>query len=98
VNLAARGVRLADLVDPAWQRSPFGSAVLYKLGVFMCVLGVSAVHDFWLGPRATVVMERDPRSAHAERLRRTASWLGRTNALLALVLIALGVIIVRGWP
>jgi putative copper resistance protein D len=98
VNLAARGVRLRDFADPAWLHSPFGRAVIYKLGVFMCVLGVSGVHDFWLGPRATVVMERDPRSSDAERLRRAASWLGRANALLALVLIALGVIIVRGWP
>jgi copper resistance protein D len=97
-NLAARGVRLADFGNAAWLRSPFGLAVLSKLGVFACVLAISTVHDFWLGPRATAVMKADPRSAGAERLRRAASRLGRANALLALVLVGLGVVIVRGWP
>jgi uncharacterized membrane protein len=97
-NLAARGVRLSDFASAAWRDSPFGSAVLSKLAVFACVLAVSAVHDFWLGPRATLVMEQDPRSPQAENFRRAASLLGRANALLALALIALGVIIVRGWP
>jgi uncharacterized membrane protein len=97
-NLAARGVRLSDFANRAWLASPFGTAVLSKLGVFACVLLVSVVHDFRIGPRATVVMERDPRSPEADKLRRTASVLGRANALLAIILVALGVIIVRGWP
>jgi hypothetical protein len=62
------------------------------------VLLVSAVHDFSLGPRATVAIAKDPTSAEAERFRRRASVLGRLNALLALALVALGVILVRGWP
>jgi uncharacterized membrane protein len=97
-NLAARGVRLSDFANPVWLASPFGRAVWCKLGVFAGVLVVSIVHDFGVGPRATAVMERDPRSPEAEKLRKLASVLGRTNALLALVLVALGVIIVRGWP
>jgi putative copper resistance protein D len=97
-NLAARGVRLADFTDPAWRGGALGRAVVYKLALFAVVLAISVVHDFWQGPRATSVIERDPRSPEAERMRRRASLLGRANALLALWLVALGVIIVRGWP
>lgn len=97
-NLWTRGVRFGDFARPAWRASPFGKAVLWKLGVFAIVLLVSAYHDFLIGPRATRALGEDPRSALAERLRRRASLLGRLNALLALVLVAIAVILVRGWP
>lgn len=97
-NLWVRGVRLDPLLDPGWWTSPLGIAVALKLVAFSLVLVVSAVHDFVLGPKATEVMRTAPRSADALRLRRQASLLGRLNGVLALVLVALGVVIVRGWP
>lgn len=97
-NLYIRGVRLTSFVDPAWLSSDFGRTVLWKLGVFALVVAVSAVHDFILGPMATQAVTADPRSAEAEKLRRRASQLGRVNVLLALVLVALGVSLVRGLP
>jgi len=97
-NLWMRGVRFSDFVDAEWLVSPFGRTVILKLGVFAVVLVLSAVHDFWLGPRATEAIERDPRSSRADGLRRRASRLGRVNAVLALVLVALGVMLVRGSP
>ncbi len=97
-NLWARGVRSDDVLDPAWAASPFGRAVLLKVLVFSLALGVSGIHDFVLGPRATAAIQRAPRSPEADRLRRQASWLGRANVLLALCLVALGVVLVRGWP
>lgn len=97
-NLWVRGVTLAPLLDAEWWSSPLGTAVALKLSVFFIVVVASAVHDFVLGPRATEVMRTDPRSADAIRLRRQASLLGRLNGVLALVLVALGVVIVRGWP
>ena len=97
-NLWVRGVTLTPLLDPLWWGSPLGMAVGLKLAVFVLVVAVSAVHDFVLGPRATEVMQADPRSDEATRLRRQASLLGRLNGVLGLVLVALGVVIVRGWP
>jgi len=97
-NLWVRGVRFGDLVDPGWLGSPFGSAVSLKLLAFLTVLVVSAVHDFVLGPKATIAITADPTSAEALGYRRKASLLGRVNALLGLTLVALAVIIVRGWP
>jgi hypothetical protein len=45
----------------------------------------------------TKAIERDPRSTEAAALRRQASLLGRLNVVLALLLVAIGVVIVRGW-
>jgi uncharacterized membrane protein len=98
LNLWIRGVRLESFVQREWLMSPFGHAVVCKLGLFALVLVVSAVHDFVVGPRATLAVEHDPGSPAAKTLRRQASRLGRANALLALLLVALGVILVRGWP
>lgn len=97
-NLWVRGVRLSHLVDPAWHATGFGAAVMAKLAVFGVVLAVSAWHDFFLGPRAAAAVAADPTSPEAERMRKMASWIGRVNGLLALLLVALAVVIVRGWP
>lgn len=97
-NLWMRGVRLSSFGDPAWRASQLGRAVELKLAVFTVVLLMSAVHDFVLGPKATRAIVADPRSKEAESLRSTASMMGRVNMLLALLLVAIGVVIVRGWP
>ena len=97
-NLWFRGVRLSDFGRAEWLASPFGKTVVVKLGVFLAVLAISAVHDFRLGPQATRAIAADPTSVISQRARRQASWLGRLNVLLALVLIAAGVMLVRGVP
>lgn len=96
--LTYRGVEIQDLTRTEWLSGPFGRAVAWKLGVFGVILLVSAVHDFWLGPRATVELTRAPTSTEAQRLRRGASWLGRLNVALGLWALSLAVILVRGWP
>jgi copper resistance protein D len=97
-NLWVRGVRFSSFTDEAWLASSFGRAVMVKLSVFALVLVVSAVHDFSVGPRASHAIEADPRSPESEGLRKSASKLGRLNVLLALVLVYVGVVLVRGWP
>ena len=95
-NLWIRGVRLSDFGRGAWLSSAFGQTVLLKLGCFALVLVVSMVHDFSVGPRASTAIARDPQSPAAHTLRRRASLLGRVNVVLALVLVAAGVMLVRG--
>jgi copper resistance protein D len=97
-NLWMRGVRWPNLVNPEWLTSPFGKAVMAKLLLFAVVLALSAYHDFSVGPRAVVAMDRDAHSPEARRLRRRASLLGRINGLLALALVSVAVVLVRGWP
>jgi putative copper export protein len=95
-NLWLRGVRLGDFARPEWLGSPLGRIVVLKLALFCAVLLVSGAHDFVVGPRATAAIMRDPRSAQARSLRRFASVLGRTNALLALAIVFVAVMFVRG--
>ena len=101
--LYLRGVRFSDFAVVGWRTSPFGQTVMLKLGVFAAVLATSIAHDFVVGPRAARALALAgttgaPDLAQAIRLRRQASWLGRINALLALVLVALAVMLVRGRP
>jgi len=97
-NLWFRGVRPGDLIRPEWLATPFGRALGYKLAAFALVLALSVAHDFFIGPRAAIEVERDPDGARAKRLRRLASVLGRVNVLLALLIVGLAVVLVRGWP
>lgn len=97
-NLWARGVRVEDFWRADWRSSPFGRAVVLKLLAFLGVLMVSALHDFVVGPRAVLAGEHSENRAQTERLRRWASLLGRANVVLALLLVGLAVVIVRGWP
>jgi hypothetical protein len=62
------------------------------------VIALSLYHDFAVGPAATRAMQADPGSAAALTLRRRAALLGRTNALLSLVIMTLALLLVRGLP
>jgi copper resistance protein D len=97
-NLWIRGVRPGDFLRVEWLESSFGRAVVAKLLLFALVLATSVVHDFIVGPRATEAIGRNAHSPEAAGLRRRASWLGRVNVLLALLLLAVAIVLVRGWP
>lgn len=98
INLWVRGVRLPDFVDPLWLQSPFGATMVTKLALFSLVLIMSAVHDFGVGPRAIRAMEAEPGSERSRALRRQASLMGRLNAVFALLIVAMAVMLVRGTP
>jgi copper resistance protein D len=93
-----RGVRLGSFASLAWLGTAFGQIVLAKLGLFLVILVLSALHDFRIGPRATAVLERDPSSEEALRLRLRAAWMGRLNAVLGLAIVLVAVLLVRGVP
>lgn len=98
LNLWFRGIRPGNLVDPTWWSSSVGLAAGLKVVTFLLVVGVSAIHDFRVGPEATVAMETAPDAPETTALRRRAALLGRLNGVLALLLVGLGVVLVRGWP
>ena len=97
-NLAYRGFSWTDVGIGRIFQGPFGKALGIKLLVVAVILLISVVHDFLIGPRASVSGQEDPTSPRSSRLRRQASWLGRVNLLLGLIVVALGVVLVRGWP
>jgi uncharacterized membrane protein len=95
VQLGARGFAWRDLMGRLWLGSS-GAILALKLGAFLLVVALSALHDFWLGPRSTQAALADPQSPQAERWRRLASWMGRCNVLLGLLIVLLAVLYVRG--
>ncbi len=66
----------------------------YKLLAIIVMLGVSGVHDWYIGPKATAV---EAGSAEAERLRKIAGWLGRVTGVLVIVIACLAVFVARPW-
>jgi uncharacterized membrane protein len=97
-NLAYRGFDWTDLWSGRVFQGPFGLVLGIKLMLVAMVLLISALHDFLIGPRATALWQTNPASPETMRLRRQAGWIGRLNLLLALVVVALGVLLVRGLP
>lgn len=96
INLAYRGYGLSDLQSGVIFQGTFGHILLQKLIIVALILIVSLIHDFWLGPRTSALIGKDPASLEAKRYRTLASWLGRVNFLMALIVVALAVMLVRG--
>lgn len=78
-----------------WQSS-YGSILSVKVSLFVAVLIVSGIHDFWLGPKAAQLMDEEPTTNQAMKYRTATSWIGRINLLLGLAIVYFAVTLVRG--
>lgn len=78
--------------------TPYGRVLTAKVLLVVVIVALSLYHDFVVGPRAAQALEADAGSAAARAWRRRASWLGRINALLSLVVMTLALLLVRGVP
>jgi putative copper resistance protein D len=76
----------------------YGRLLETKISLVVVVIALALYHDFVVGPAATREMEVDGGSAAALALRRRASWIGRINTLLSLVIMTLALLLVRGVP
>lgn len=95
VNLAYRGWLQWEgvLASAAFWRSGPGTAFGIKLAAVVVMLGLSAIHDFHLGPAAGRL---EPGSPEALAFRRRAARLARFNAIVGFVLLIAAVRLVRG--
>ena len=75
-----------------WTEGP-GRTLALKLAFVGLMLGLSAWHDFVLGPRAG---RAEPGSPRALRLRKRAAGMARVNALVGLLVLFLAARLVRG--
>lgn len=96
MNLATHGFTWTDVWDGRMFAGHFGHILAVKLLCVSVVLALSVTHDFFIGPRATAAGQSTPGSPEALRLRRQASWMGRFNLLLSLLIVALAVVMIRG--
>jgi putative copper resistance protein D len=93
-NLYYRGLLHGSVLgNPAFWAGRWGHALAWKLGCVVVMIGLSAVHDFWVGPAAS---RQEPGSAAALRYRRWAAWIARVEALVGIVLVVAAVRLARG--
>ena len=85
-----------SLTSKRFWNGDFGETLLTKLLIFAIILIMSAVHDFYIGPKATELWQANPDSPQAKKLRKSASWFGRLNLLLGLLVVYLAIGMVRG--
>ncbi|HEY3129639.1 MAG TPA: CopD family protein [Acidobacteriota bacterium] len=95
-TLAFRGFGWRDLASESFWSGSFGQILAIKLSFVALILLFSVLHDFVIGPRASVLAQADPNSPAAARLRRQAAWIGRFNLLVALIIVWFGVMLARG--
>lgn len=96
-NLLTRWAPVDALLSAELWRSTFGVLLGIKLALVAVILLSSSVHSR-LGARATELMRTEPGSVRARRWRKTASWLGRMDAVLALAVVTIAVMLIRGVP
>ncbi|MCH9011240.1 MAG: CopD family protein [Chloroflexi bacterium] len=82
--------------------SHFVKVLQMKVGLVALIIVLSAFHDFVLGPRIARALERarsggEP-SRRLMRGRLGLVWLARFNLLLVLAIVALAIVMTRGFP
>lgn len=95
-QLIQRGFGWEDVWSGNLFTGAFGHTLGLKLFLVTIIFVISVGHDFFIGPRATTVGRSASGSPEALRLRSQASWIGRFNMLLVLIVVAFGVLLVRG--
>ena len=76
-------------------RQILGWPLMIKLCLFLGILGISAAHDFIMGPRAVALMIEDPQSDKAIKYRKRARLLGLANAAFGFLILGLGIFLVK---
>ena len=71
----------------------YGKTMSYKVILFVIILLISGVHDFYIGNKALVDLQQNQNP----KFKIIARWTGRLNLLLALIIALLGVSLSRGW-
>jgi len=94
-NVTMRGYSVGQLLNGEAFVGRWGATLALKLSFVAVIVAMSAVHDFWLGPRATRLAAESAPPEVRETWRRVASWMGRTTFLLSLAVLALAVTLVR---
>jgi len=95
-NYLFRGYKFQEFFNPDFWQAGYGYFYGMKLHLFGAVLIVSGFHDFYAGPKAAKLMEKEPQSVKTLRFRKISSWFGRLNVLLGLSLVYIAVRLARG--
>ncbi|HMB99096.1 MAG TPA: DUF4149 domain-containing protein [Balneolaceae bacterium] len=94
--LLGKGFSADQLMNIEFWRTAYGKILMSKLNIFVYVLLISAIHDFWLGPKAVRLMDEMPGDKKTERYKKITSWVGRINLVLGLIILYYASSLVRG--
>jgi len=95
-QLHVRGIEWYDLLKLETYKGPTGRLIALKLSFYTLILILQAIHDFWVGPRATHLGDEAPNSPEYRRYRYYARSIGMIVFFLSLFMALFGVMIVRG--
>jgi uncharacterized membrane protein len=98
INSGYRGVTWGSLASGAILDTSFGRLLCLKLALVGAMVVVTALHDFVLGPRSTRALVASPDAATSAAGRRAMRWLAVLGLLLALLVVAVASMLVRGVP
>lgn len=87
LNLYYMGIHPAAIFDASFRATDYGWTLTAKLAFVFLIVVSSLAHDFWFGPRARG-------SAGYSRL---AMYMGRSNLIIAIVIVVLAVLLRTGW-
>ncbi len=73
-------------------QSSYGILVTYKIFLFIGILLVSGIHDFFFGGKALEEMQKTDNS----QLKLMARWSGRISLLFSLAMAFIGLVLSRG--
>lgn len=86
LNMYLMGFPPSLILNPPFHGTPFGRPVMVKLGLLTILLSLSIYHDFVLGPK----------SRGSAEYAKKAKFFGRTNLILALLIILVAVMLRTG--
>lgn len=86
VNLYYLGATFESVTSAAFYSTSYGRILALKVLFVLLALTSALVHDFWIGPK----------SRTSRQYGKYAMWMGRTNLLIALVIVLLAVFIRAG--
>jgi uncharacterized membrane protein len=95
-NLTTRGFDWRLLFTAHFWQTGFGYYLGIKLIIFSFVLMISGLHDFYLGPKAALLMDTEPDTLRTKTFRKLTSWVGRLNLLFGLLILYYAIRVVRG--
>jgi uncharacterized membrane protein len=97
LNAMNRGITLEMISNGSLFQSYFGKILTVKVMLVFLMLILSAIHDFFLGPRLTEIMTGTTAgiydSGKIKSYRIYVSWLARFNALLGILVVACAVML-----
>jgi copper resistance protein D len=94
-NLSFHGIGWDTFVSGDILTTTFGRLLTAKLLLIVLMVIVTAIHDFYLGPASARAAGDVAQTAN---LRRASGTLARLSTVLALAIVALAVLLVRGLP